>query len=357
MSSAPVQPSNPTDIRNQWHQAEMAFKRHSQAESLFTRGALPSDFGNHFCNDSLASTKTPSVHTLDLDSPYADYGLCIKESGEKFPSMRIAGKAPTMLKTNSFVSTSLLERDAYDVMGHYGELGKAWRFASKSIMSQNPVAAIAIPFCCEKAATLGNTEQFRTLQCHRGTWSITEDCDQGTVHVKRTTLSMDGNIIAEAVNVSMKPTPESSISSITLTSTLRIPDCDPVREHVINSNLQDALDREESLQSKIILGMPQAIACYSVIGEGSDGFDRCPIKQGIAAFVGLKHSCKVNSQDTVKEEIMAILNQEAPNITLNYVFCNEETLKASFFGGKNVDFMVVSTPTCLPVNMVMKEDF
>jgi len=348
-----VQTNSPADIRNQWHLAELAYKRHSQSESLFTRGALPSDFGNHFCNDNLAATKTPSVHTLDVDTPYCDYGLCIKESGEKFASMRIAGKAPTMLKTNSFVSTSLLDNDSFDVMGHYGELGKAWRFACKNILSQNPIATVAVPFCCEKAATLGNSNKFRTVQCHRGTWSITEGCDQGTVHVKRTTLSMDGNILAESVNVSMRQTPDSAISSITLTTTMRIPDSDPLRQHIVNANLQDALDREDSIQSKMIIGMPSVIVTYGVIGEGSDGFDRCPIKQGIAGFVGLKHSCKVNSTDPVKEEVMAILNSEAPKINLNYVFCNEDTLKASFFGGKTVDFMVISTPTCLPVNMTV----
>ncbi|EKX31844.1 hypothetical protein GUITHDRAFT_121962 [Guillardia theta CCMP2712] len=180
MSAAVTISSSPAELRRQWHHAEVTWKKHVQTEGLFTNGGMPSQFGNKLCNDVLAPSKIPSLHELVVEEPYASYGVCIKESGDRQTSLRVAGRTSSKLKPNSFVSSSLLDQDSFEIMGDYGDLAKAWRFACKSIQTQNPVVNVSLPFCCERVVTIGNTTDFHNVQHHKGAWTIIEGCDQGS---------------------------------------------------------------------------------------------------------------------------------------------------------------------------------
>eukprot|EP00960_Hanusia_phi_P015007 443940-Hanusia_phi.AAC.1 len=174
---------------------------------------MPSELQSRLAGEGLSAASTPSVHGLPLDGIYGTYGVCIKESGERWASTRVVGTAPSQLKTNSFVTDSLLQQDGVDVMEAYGELGKAWRFACSSIKDQSHLVTATQPFGCERGVTVGDSTNFGTVQVHRGVWSIPRGSEQGSLKVRRSCVSQDGRVLAEAVNVSMRKTEQSPITS------------------------------------------------------------------------------------------------------------------------------------------------
>ncbi|EKX36720.1 hypothetical protein GUITHDRAFT_117151 [Guillardia theta CCMP2712] len=96
------------------------------------------------------------------------------------------------------------------------------------------------------------------------------------------------------------PTTETIYHDIQKTSS----DVISVYNHACNTELSDngilcPMHPSEGIwlvQSKIIMGFPNLLVTYGAVGEGSEGLSRCPIQQGIGAFVGLKHHCKIDSE-------------------------------------------------------------
>ncbi|EKX34874.1 hypothetical protein GUITHDRAFT_118914 [Guillardia theta CCMP2712] len=351
--SGSAQVASSVDLRARWGAFESAWGKHRDMAGLFSRGGLPSNTASKLNREGVAASCTPAVQVLEPESPFALYGVTIKACGERRPSLQVAGRASSVLKTNSFVSGSLLEQDAADVMGSYGELGKAWRYASRAIQAQSPEASVVLSFCCDKAATVGTSTRFASVQVHKGVWSIPEGCEQGSLRVRRSTVSLDGTVLAETVNVSMRKHPEMPISSVTLTTTMLAPDApSAVLSHAANPRLQQAVREETPVQCHLVLGLPQPIACYGVPGDIVEGAPGCPVQQGIAGLVGLKTQCRLSGQGFGQgpaEGILTLLNRELGNVSSTFGICNEDQLKAAVFNGSGMDVVVVSSLTCLPV--------
>lgn len=347
-----VQAPVASDLRSRWGAFESAWKKHRDMEGLFTRGGMPSNITHKLQREGVAASVTPAVQPLDVGGPFALYGMTIKTSVERRPSLQVAGRASSVLKTNSFVSGSMLEQDAVDVMGSYGELGKAWRYASRAIQNQCPEVNVVMPFSCDRSATVGTSQRFGTVQVHKGVWSIPEGGEQGTLRVRRATISMDGNVVAETTNFSMRKSPDSPITSISLTCTLINPDSDEVRRHAINAGLQKAIDEEMPVLCNVMLGFPQPVACYGVPGDIVEGNPACPVQNGISGLIGLKLSCKYNGEGRLKEGVLTMLHNDLGSMNATFGICNEDQLKAAVFNGKSMDLVVVTTMTCLPCAMV-----
>eukprot|EP00960_Hanusia_phi_P060799 764634-Hanusia_phi.AAC.4 len=317
-------------------------------KGLFSRGSLPERVRERLTGADLSSASTPSVHELPAAGLYGTYGVCIKDSGERWASTRVVGSACAQLKTNSFVTSSLLQQDGADVMEAYGELGKAWRFACDNIQRQTQLVTRKAPFACERSVTVGDSGRFGTVQVHRGTWSIPDGSAQGSLQVSRTCVSVDSRVLAETVNVSMRKSADAPITSVTLTATAIVPDSVEARKHAANPALQAALGTDESVVSRIILGLPHPVVAYGAFGDTGESHHTSAVDHGIKGLASVAQSCRLRCDTPCREMAGAALLKETKHIGATYELCGDDAIKASAFCGKDLDLVVVSTLTCLP---------
>jgi len=341
------------DMGKKWGMMFSSFTKQKELDALMSRGNVPAHTEKRIASTTISPGNTPYVRELeDFDSEpgFADFSLCLVEKGDLAKCVKVIGRAASNIKTNAFTSFCLLETDMIDPLEPFDELGKAWYTACSCIKNNMQEVNVATPFACAKSITVGSSKKFSRVQIHAGSWNINSGCDQGNLRIKRTTFSIENNLISEEVTVTMKKDDDSPVRVLTAYACIvGVEDANEIlARHAINKNLQKDVKAGSFIISNFVLGFHHPILTYESMKKTCDWNQQCPLESGVETLAGLKLGCGFGTEEApFKAQALKVFEKEMKNINNTFVIENNRFMKAALYSSKNNDFMVISSLSCL----------